>query len=264
MVPGPDAATTALVLSGLPSDRFVFEGFLPRKGRSRADRIAAIAAEPRTVVLYESPRRVLATLRDLEAACGPDRPVALARELTKLHEEIRRGSIAAVRAALGDDEPRGECVIVLGGATVDETPATDDEVDAALTRGARGGGVDPGRGRRGERAAAGRAARRLRARGHAEGALSFSTHDAADELLRELAQRLGRSAEHAVLLHLLEHDAVALGRHHHEIADVDAQRLAHLDGKHDAPELIDLAGDAVRHVHDPPNERSDPPGPSVL
>ena len=132
VVPGPDAATTALVLSGFPSDRFVFEGFLPRKGRSRADRIAAVATELRTVIVYESPRRVLATLRDLEAACGPDRPVALARELTKLHEEIRRGPIAAVRDALGEDEPRGECVIVLGGATVDETPATDDEVDAAL------------------------------------------------------------------------------------------------------------------------------------
>ena len=133
VVPGPDAATTALVLSGLPSDRFVFEGFLPRKGRSRADRLRAIAGEPRTVVVYESPRRVLATLRDLEDACGSERPVALARELTKLHEEMRRGSIGSVRAELGDDEPRGECVIVLGGAPADDTPATEAEVDAALT-----------------------------------------------------------------------------------------------------------------------------------
>jgi 16S rRNA (cytidine1402-2'-O)-methyltransferase len=132
VVPGPDAATTALVLSGLPSDRFVFEGFLPRKGRSRADRLATIAREPRTVVIYESPRRVLATLRDLETACGGARPVALARELTKLYEELRRGTLASLRAELGDDEPRGECVIVLGGAPVDDTPATDAEVDAAL------------------------------------------------------------------------------------------------------------------------------------
>ena len=72
-------------------------------------------------------------LRDLEAACGPERPVALARELTKLHEEIRRGTIGSVRAELGDDEPRGECVLVLGGAPVDDTPAGDEEVDAALT-----------------------------------------------------------------------------------------------------------------------------------
>jgi 16S rRNA (cytidine1402-2'-O)-methyltransferase len=120
------------VLSGLPTDRFVFEGFLPRKGRSRAERVAAIATERRTVVLYESPRRVITTLRDLQAACGAERPVALARELTKLHEEIRRGPIAAVLAELDDVDPRGECVIVVGGAVADDTPATDEEVDAAL------------------------------------------------------------------------------------------------------------------------------------
>jgi 16S rRNA (cytidine1402-2'-O)-methyltransferase len=131
VVPGPDAATAALVLSGLPTDRFTFEGFLPRKGRARADRIAAVAAEARTVVLYESPRRVAATLRDLEDACGPDRPAALARELTKVHEEVRRGAIAALRAELGDDAPRGECVIVVGGASA-PAPATDADVDAAL------------------------------------------------------------------------------------------------------------------------------------
>jgi 16S rRNA (cytidine1402-2'-O)-methyltransferase len=133
VVPGPDAATAALVLSGLPTDRFVFEGFLPRKGRTRRERIAAIAAEPRTVVLYESPRRVVATLRDLGDACGPDRPAALARELTKLHEEVRRGSIASLLAALGDTDPRGECVLVVGGAPADAVPATDAEIDTALT-----------------------------------------------------------------------------------------------------------------------------------
>jgi 16S rRNA (cytidine1402-2'-O)-methyltransferase len=133
VVPGPDAATTALVLSGLPTDRFVFEGFLPRKGRTRAERIAAIAAEPRTVVLYESPRRVVATLRDLRDACGPDRPAALARELTKLHEEVRRGSVASLLAALGDTDPRGECVLVVGGATDAGAPATEEDIDAALT-----------------------------------------------------------------------------------------------------------------------------------
>ena len=133
VVPGPDAVTTALVLSGLPADRFVFEGFLPRKGRSRAERLAALAVEPRTAVLYEAPRRVLATLRDLADVCGADRPVALARELTKVHEEVRRGTVASVRAELGDDEPRGECVIVLGGAVPDVTPASEADVDAALT-----------------------------------------------------------------------------------------------------------------------------------
>ena len=132
VAPGPDAATTALVLSGLPSDRFVFEGFLPRKGRSRTERLEDLAAERRTVVLYESPRRVLATLRDLVAVCGEERPAALARELTKLHEEVRRGTLASLRAELGDDEPRGECVIVLGGAVAEDAPATPAEVDAAL------------------------------------------------------------------------------------------------------------------------------------
>jgi len=133
VVPGPDAATTALVLSGLPTDRFVFEGFLPRKGRTRAERIAAIATEPRTVVLYESPRRVVATLRDLRDACGPDRPAALARELTKLHEEVRRGSIASLLDALGDTDPRGECVLLVGGAPAAAVSATEEDIDAALT-----------------------------------------------------------------------------------------------------------------------------------
>jgi 16S rRNA (cytidine1402-2'-O)-methyltransferase len=133
VVPGPDAATAALVLSGLPTDRFVFEGFLPRKGRTRAERIAAIATESRTVVLYESPRRVVATLRDLRDACGPGRPAALARELTKLHEEVRRGSIESLLAALGDTDPRGECVLVVGGAADSDASATEEELDAALT-----------------------------------------------------------------------------------------------------------------------------------
>jgi 16S rRNA (cytidine1402-2'-O)-methyltransferase len=131
VVPGPDAVATALVLSGLPGDRFVFEGFLPRKGRARGERLAAIAVEPRTVVLYESPRRVLGTLGDLAATAGADRPMALARELTKLHEEVRRGSIAEVLAALGGVEPRGECVIVLGGAPP-VAAASEADVDAAL------------------------------------------------------------------------------------------------------------------------------------
>jgi 16S rRNA (cytidine1402-2'-O)-methyltransferase len=132
VVPGPDAVTTALVVSGLPADRYVFEGFLPRKGRARTDRLAAIASETRTVVLYESPRRVHATLQDLEAVCGADRPAALARELTKLHEEVWRGSLGALRSGLGDDEPRGECVLVVGGAPAGAAPATESEIDDAL------------------------------------------------------------------------------------------------------------------------------------
>ena len=134
-VPGPDAVTTALVISGLPTARFVFEGFLPRSGRERSQRIDEIARERRTVVLYESPHRIERTVADLLAACGPDRRVAIARELTKLHEEVVRGPLGDVR--LG--EPRGEYVVVLEGAPTDAPPDDDrirDELRLELDRGA--------------------------------------------------------------------------------------------------------------------------------
>jgi len=130
VVPGPTAATTALAGSGLPTGRFAFEGFLPRKGSGRTERLAAVAAEERTVVLYEAPHRAERTIADLVEACGGDRPVAIGRELTKLHEEWFRGDLAGAAAWLAA-EPKGEFVIVLGGA---EPPAeaTDDELRAAL------------------------------------------------------------------------------------------------------------------------------------
>ncbi len=115
VAPGPSAALAALVLSGLPTDRFVFEGFLPRKAGERATRLAALADEARTIVLFESPKRVAATLRDALSALG-DRRVAVARELTKLHEEVVRGSITDVLAVLGDRERKGEVVVVVDGA----------------------------------------------------------------------------------------------------------------------------------------------------
>ncbi len=127
-VPGPTAATMAVTISGLPSGRHVMEGFLPRKGRERASRIAEIATETRTVVLYEAPHRIQRTLADLLAACGADRPVSISRELTKLHEETVRGTLGSID--LG--EPRGEYVIVLGGASLDTTPVSDDDVRRAL------------------------------------------------------------------------------------------------------------------------------------
>ena len=131
-VPGPSALVAALVLSGLPSDRFVFEGFLPRKGGARRERLESVGAETRTTILFESPRRVAATLADLEAACGGDRPSAVARELTKAHEEVWRGSLAdAVRALSG--EARGEHVIVVGGAA-ERDSVGDDIVSAAVDR----------------------------------------------------------------------------------------------------------------------------------
>jgi 16S rRNA (cytidine1402-2'-O)-methyltransferase len=125
VVPGPSAALAGLVASGLPTGRFVFEGFLPRKGSGRSERLAAVAAERRTVVLYEAPHRLARTLGDLIGACGATRRVALARELTKLHEEVWRGSLASALERCAEIEPRGEYVVVLDGAP--EPPAADDD-----------------------------------------------------------------------------------------------------------------------------------------
>jgi 16S rRNA (cytidine1402-2'-O)-methyltransferase len=124
VVPGPSAALAALVLSGLPASRFRFEGFLPRKGTARAERIAGIVDADSTVVLYESPHRIVATLHDLREALGPDRAVAVARELTKRYEEVVRGRLGDVVARVdAGSEARGEHVIVVGPA------ARDDHVD---------------------------------------------------------------------------------------------------------------------------------------
>jgi 16S rRNA (cytidine1402-2'-O)-methyltransferase len=117
VVPGPSALLTALVLSGLPTSRFHYEGFLPRKGVARTERIAAIAGSNVTVVVFESPHRVAATLQDLLAACGPHRSVAVARELTKRYEEVRRGHLGTVAGdTAAADAARGEHVIVIGPA----------------------------------------------------------------------------------------------------------------------------------------------------
>jgi 16S rRNA (cytidine1402-2'-O)-methyltransferase len=114
-VPGPSAVTLALVLSGLPADRFVFEGFLPRSGARRSERLGLLAAETRTVVLFCSPNRLAGDLADLAGTLGADRPAAVCRELTKLHEEVWRGTLgeAVERWAKG---ARGEVTVVLGGA----------------------------------------------------------------------------------------------------------------------------------------------------
>jgi 16S rRNA (cytidine1402-2'-O)-methyltransferase len=131
VVPGPSAAVTALVASGLPTGRYAFEGFLPRKGSGRSARLTELAAERRTVVLYEAPHRLVRTLTDLAAACGDHRRVALGRELTKLHEEVWRGTLAEALVHLDDHPPRGELVIVLDGAPAPEA-ATAADVDAAV------------------------------------------------------------------------------------------------------------------------------------
>lgn len=132
IVPGPSAVTAALAVSGLPADRFCFEGFLPRKGKARSERLAAVAVEPRTVVLFEAPHRIRATVADLHAASADvDRPVAIARELTKRFEEVWRGSLHAAAAHLDATEPRGEYVVVVGGAPP-PPPASEADVEAAV------------------------------------------------------------------------------------------------------------------------------------
>jgi 16S rRNA (cytidine1402-2'-O)-methyltransferase len=131
VVPGPSAALAALVVSGLATGRFVFEGFLPRKGSGRTERLAVVAAESRTAVLYEAPHRLARTLADLADACGPTRRVVLARELTKLHEEVWRGSLAGAVERCAQVEPRGEYVVVLAGAP-SPPAATDEDLRAAV------------------------------------------------------------------------------------------------------------------------------------
>ncbi|MDX2287139.1 MAG: 16S rRNA (cytidine(1402)-2'-O)-methyltransferase [Bacteroidia bacterium] len=114
-LPGPTAFVPALVASGLPCDRFVFEGFLPVK-KGRQTRLGALAAEPRTMVLYESPHRLARLLGELSTVLGPERPAAVCRELSKLHEEVRRGSLAELAAHYTAHPPKGEIVVLAGGA----------------------------------------------------------------------------------------------------------------------------------------------------
>ena len=131
VVPGPTAAVAALVLSGLPTSRWVMEGFLPRKGKERDTRLASLAVEKRTTVLFESPRRLKTTLQELADLCGADRPAAVMRELTKLHEEGVRGSLGEL-AARFSHQVKGEIVIVIGGAA--DVTVDDDVVVSALRK----------------------------------------------------------------------------------------------------------------------------------
>ena len=130
-IPGPSAVLAALVSSGFPPARFCFEGFLPRKGPERRKRIQEIGSETRTVVLYEAPGRVAGTLRDLVIACGSDRPAAVARELTKLHEQVWRGTLGEAVAEYDSAPPRGEVVLVVAGAEA-QPHASDEQLIESL------------------------------------------------------------------------------------------------------------------------------------
>jgi 16S rRNA (cytidine1402-2'-O)-methyltransferase len=141
IVPGPTAAVSALVVSGLPPARFVFEGFLPRKAGDRARRIAELAAEVRTLVFYVSPHKVTDTIADLRTGLG-DRPAALVRELTKVHEEVRRGSLSELLQDLGERPARGEIALVVGGAIGAHRPKADASELAREARALMDAGVE--------------------------------------------------------------------------------------------------------------------------
>jgi 16S rRNA (cytidine1402-2'-O)-methyltransferase len=140
VVPGPSASLTALVASGLPAEPFCFEGFLPRKGPGREERLRRLGARDCTTVVYEAPHRVLRTLADLARACSPERRLAVGRELTKVHEELWRGTIGEAITWAGTGDPRGEWVLVVAGAepAVGDRPS-DADVMAALRTHIEGG-----------------------------------------------------------------------------------------------------------------------------
>jgi 16S rRNA (cytidine1402-2'-O)-methyltransferase len=137
VVPGPSAVTAALAVSGLPSDRFVFEGFLPRKGVARRRRLAMLASEERTIVLFAATGRVGRDLVDLAAVLGDERPVTVARELSKKFEEVWRGTLASAARYWSEATVRGEFTLVIGGAIPPEPDlgAALDEVEAAIAAG---------------------------------------------------------------------------------------------------------------------------------
>ena len=138
VAPGPSAAVTALVVSGLPADQFTYIGFLPRKAGERKRLFAELAAERRTLVVYEAPHRMLESLRDALAALG-DRTVCVARELTKLHEELYRGTLAGALARVETHAPRGEFTLIIGGAPEGQGAWDEAAVRAELARLAREG-----------------------------------------------------------------------------------------------------------------------------
>jgi 16S rRNA (cytidine1402-2'-O)-methyltransferase len=143
-IPGPSALLAALVASGLPADRFTFYGFLPRKGGDRRDLLTEIAESRHTTVIYESPQRLDSLLADLVEAAGPERRVSIARELTKMHEQIVRMTLGEAAEAYAGQEVRGEIVVVVEGApTAPPAPASGDPAARALVEALLAHGVPP-------------------------------------------------------------------------------------------------------------------------
>jgi len=127
-IPGPSAPVTALMVSGLPTDSFVYLGFLPRRRKDRQRLLVQVASEERTLVLFESPHRLRDSLADIEEALG-DRPMATCRELTKLHEEVVRGSVSEIRAHFDAVGPRGEFTLVIGGAQIEKPQWSEEAIE---------------------------------------------------------------------------------------------------------------------------------------
>jgi len=139
-IPGASAPITALIASGLPAEAFLYLGYLPRKGKERCALLQAVADFPYTLIFLETPHRLAAALTDLAAVLGAERPIAIARELTKQHEEILRGTIGEMAAHFAKTEPRGEFTLVVGGAPSEKqiwsTEAVDDAIEKGLKTGA--------------------------------------------------------------------------------------------------------------------------------
>lgn len=132
-IPGPSAAVSALISSGLPTDAFLFLGFLPRQGKARREALESVAGLPYTLVIYEAPHRLLKLLKDVAGVMG-ERPLVVARELTKLHEEIWRGTAAEAMDAFGEERVRGEITVVIKGAGEEEAAWSEAEVERAMAR----------------------------------------------------------------------------------------------------------------------------------
>ncbi|MEH2457241.1 16S rRNA (cytidine(1402)-2'-O)-methyltransferase [Nostoc sp.] len=131
-IPGASAAITALSAAGLPTDRFVFEGFLPSKSQHRQEHLESLQTESRTLIFYESPHRLRDTLQDLAEVWGSDRQIVLGRELTKLYEEFWRGTIAEAIAHYSQREPQGEYTLVVAGIPASQPQLTEEELKAEL------------------------------------------------------------------------------------------------------------------------------------
>lgn len=131
-IPGACACIVGISASGLPTDRFVFEGFLPAKGQERQQSLEALQIESRTIILYESPHRLRQTLQDLANVLGSDRQIVLARELTKMHEEFWRGSVESAIELYTNNEPKGEFTLILGGIQTAAPVFSEDAIKAEL------------------------------------------------------------------------------------------------------------------------------------